>query len=426
MKNMINRADFLKTTAAASAFMIMKPSAVFGSKANSEVRLGIIGCGNRGTHDATNMCNTTNTRVVAIADIFEDQLNKGKSHFNDLNKSKGQSLIAKNHLFFGHDAYKRLIDLNDVDAVLISAPGYVHPQYATEAIEAGKHVYCEKPVAVDAPGVQEMLSAGKKLKKGQSATIGFQVRAATPFVELIKRVKRGDIGDIVSVQLHYYAAGKEYLWPADVPVDKMKIINHYAFNALSGGIFLDQAIHLIDVTNWALGTDPLESFGSGSQKGRNDRGDAWSNYQVFYKYPDNINVSVSSAQIGPEWGDQGIRFIGTGGIAEAHFSGQVFIIGKNPWDAGILSSEENLKIDQRTGLFASLYDADINKAKNFIDSITSGNAINEIESGCRSTFAAIMGRDAARSGEKLTWNDVINSDKRRDHGINLKQFPTNS
>ena len=426
MMNHINRRKFLQSSAAASgAFSILKPETAFGYTANSSVRLGVIGCGNRGTHVATSFVNNTNTRVVALADIFEDKLELGKETFNNLNREKGYPLLDNSQLFLGSDAYQRLVECKDVDAILVSTPGFFHPEHLEAAIDAGKSTYCEKPAGIDVTGAQRIQRIGKKAQGRQSLAIGFQIRRATPFIGMIDKIHEGAIGTIVNVQLYYMAGYYHYDWPVGVSRDEALIRTNFWQKTISGGILLDQGIHIIDICNWALKTHPKSAVGTGGRKGRTDKGDAWSHYQVLYDYPDDIHVEFHSTQFGTGLGDVCERFFGTEGIAEAHYTGGVFIKSENPWDSGVVrGSRETVSPEEwAAGAFkSSLDDADPNKQKAFINSITSGKYINEAESGAISTLTAILGRMASERGEKVTWDEMLASNEHIDPQLDLSQF----
>jgi len=210
----------------------------------------------------------------------------------------------------------------------------------------------------------------------------------------------------------------------NVSADEFRIRNHYHFHALSGGILLDQGIHMLDVCNWTLKAQPIKAIGTGGNKGRPAIGDAWSNYQVLYQYPSNINVSFHSTQVGPSFGDVCCRFVGSKGIAEAHYSGGVFIKGDNEWDSGIAKSGGELTAQQQaSGVFlSSLHDADEMKEKTFITSIETGKYLNEAASGAASTLSAILGRETAMSGKEMKWDDMMRSSQQFDPKLNLAQF----
>ncbi|MDP2984560.1 MAG: Gfo/Idh/MocA family oxidoreductase [Candidatus Latescibacter sp.] len=426
MENTVDRRTFLKTAAAASAAVtVLKPGTVFGSAANSTVRLGIIGCGGRGTGVISSMVRNTDSRIVAIADLFEDQLTKGRENLNRVNREKGHPQIEDSHLFLGSKAYLRLLDLKDVDAVLVSTPAFLHPVHLEAAVDAGKHAYCEKPVAIDPAGVKRIQRIGKKAAGKTTLVVGFQIRHATPYVEMVKRIQQGDIGDIVTVQAYYLAGSIPIKWRDDVPQDEARLRAWFWDLALSGDILVEQGIHVVDIMNWVFKSPPLKSFGAGGRAGRNDRGNVWSHYNVIFEYPGKVHASFQSTQFDPGYGDVCVRFFGTRGVAEAHYTGGVFIKGEKPWDSGVVrgTAETVTKEQWAAGAFkSSLDDADPNKQKAFIESIKSGNLINEADAGAESALTAMMGRTAAYTGREATWDQMIRSNERFDPRLDLTKF----
>jgi len=420
----MQRRTFLKNAATLSAFTILKPDIVFKSRLNSAIRVGIIGCGNRGTAVITSMSQNTNAHIIAMADLFEDKLQKGLSVYNQLNSAKNLPAIGSSYVYKGSKAYMKLIENKDVDAVLISTPAYAHPFILEAAVDGGKHVYCEKPVAPDTEGCQRALRIGEKLSSKLSVVIGFQIRYASAYAEMVRRVQQGDIGDVVNAQLFYISSGTDVPEPKNMSDDEFRIRNHFHFEELSGGILLDQGIHMIDVCNWTLKQHASDAIGAGGMKGAPKLGNTWNNYQVAYHYPNDINVSIHSTQLGPVFGDVCCRFIGTSGVAEAHYSGGVFINGAKAWDSGIAKTESEISPEKRAaGVFlSSLHDADANKENAFIKSIESGNHVNEIKSGVESTLTAILGRNAAKTGKKTSWDETIQANEKIDPKLNLAQF----
>jgi len=420
----MQRRTFLKNAATVSAFTILKPDIVFKSRVNSAIRVGIIGCGKRGTAVITSMSQNTNTHIIAMADLFEDKLQKGLPVYSQLNSAKTLPAISSSYMYRGSKAYLKLIENKDVDAVLISTPAYAHPFILEAAVDGGKHVYCEKPVAPDTEGCKRVLRVGEKLSSKLSVVIGFQIRYASVYGEMVRRVQQGDIGELVNAQLFYISSGTDVAEPKNMSDDEFRIRNHFHFEELSGGILLDQGIHMLDVCNWTLAEHAINAMGTGGLKGGPKLGNAWNNYLVAYQYPNNINVSIHSTQIGPFFSDVCCRFIGTEGVAEAHYSGGVFINGTKAWDSGIPKTESEISPEKRAaGVFlSSLQDADANKENAFIKSIESGNYINHIKPGVESTLTAILGRNAARTGKKTSWDEIIQANERIDPKLNLAQF----
>lgn len=420
----LKRRSFLKKTAAVSAVTLVSPSIAFGSKANSAIRMGIIGCGNRGTHVISSMSQHTNINIVAMADLFRDKLEASKAILDRQNMEKGFSKIPKSSTYVGSKAYEELLENKEVDAVLISSPAYTHADYMVAASAAGKHIYCEKPVSPDVAGCRKVERVGNEYDGKLSMTIGFQIRQASPYVSMVNRIHRGDIGEILSAQIYYLAGKTRVNDISGLSYDEARIRNQYHFHALSGGTLLDQSIHMIDVCNWALQQRPSKAMATGGKDKTQTFGDTWKHFQVLYDYA-GIGVSLHATQYGVGFGDVCARFKGTEGIAEAHYSGGVFIIGSNPWDSGVVKCDEAKisKEERSTGVFlSSLEDADANKEIQFINSIESGNFLNEAKSGVNSTLSALMGREAAMSGDTVYWDELHFSNARLDPELNLGQF----
>lgn len=404
----MDRRNFLKVSAASAAFSVIKPlGTMAGEKMNRPVRIGFIGTGNRGTYGViTSMCRNNKVELYALADLFRDRIDQVLPHLNNLNKENGLPNIEERNIYVGKDAYKQLLQDDKVDAVVIATPAYAHPFIFEEAVKARKHVYCEKPAAPDAYGALRMIKAAQGVRD-LSLVMGFQVRHSSAFDEMIRRVHNGDIGRIVAAQLYYNAGGAGGAKPA-VEDDEFRIRHHFQYLELSGGTLNDQAVHMMDICREVLQANPLYAMGHSSRKGvKCEYGNFNTNYQILYKYPEDINVMVQQTSVGSATGGVVARFFGENGTAEAKYSGGVFITGPNKWDSGI---------DNALG------DADPNKGKSFIGSIISGNYINEIEAGCNSTLMAILGREAAARGGKLTWNKLVKTRQRYGNQPDLSKF----
>src|SRR5712671_5498375 len=262
--NKVNRRKFLKSAAATTAgVMFIKPSLVHGTAANSAVRVGLLGCGGRGTEDATNLVDTGNARVVALADLFRDQLDTAHANFDKLQQPKGFAAIDTSQLFVGPDAYQQIA-------------------HSKEVVAAGKHVYLEKPVAVDVPGALRVMEIGKRAQGKLSLDVGFQIRDCPPFVELVRRIHGGALGNIVCGEAHYLTGYIDRpAWPNASPIEK-RLRNWVYDRALSGDIIVEQNIHVIDICNWILKAHPVKASATGGRQGRPaSDGDAYGNYNVL-------------------------------------------------------------------------------------------------------------------------------------------------
>jgi myo-inositol 2-dehydrogenase / D-chiro-inositol 1-dehydrogenase len=419
----MKRRTFIRNAVIASAGTIIAPQIVKGKLSASNVQLGIIGCGGRGTSVISSMSKNANVNIIAMADIFEDKLKEKHSVYNELNAAKGLPAIKASNMYQGSKAFEQLLKNKDVDAVLISSPCYTHPEFLEAAIQAGKHVYCEKPVALDVAGVKRAQNAAKGVTN-KSVTIGFQIRHATPYAEMIKRIHNGDIGEIAAAQMYYISSRNEKVPVIGKSDDEMKIRNHFHFRSMSGGILLDQGIHMLDVCNWALQDHPVAAIGAGGRNFPDNFGDNYNHFEIAYKYPKKINVSMLSTQSGNTFGDVCARFIGTKGVAEAHYSGGVFIKGENDWDSGVPKSDAEVTAQQRAAgeFLSALGDSDKNKGSNFINSIESGKYINTVSEAAASTLTAILGRQTAENNKEITWDAMISGNEKIDAHLNLSQF----
>ncbi len=319
-----NRREFMGR-AAATGLVILKPESVRGTSGNSAVRLGLLGCGGRGTAYALECAGSTGARVVALADLFPDQLEAARKRFNALARSKRQVEIASSQLFLGPRAYEQIAASKEVDALIIATPPYFHPQHLEAAVHAGKHVYCEKPVAVDVRGAKRVAALGKHAQGRLSLDVGLQVRSAPPFVELVRRIHHGALGTIASGEAYYYASALERPARPHASPAERRLRNWVYDRVLSGDIIVEQGIHVIDVCNWILDSHPLKATGAGGRSVRTDPGDAWGHFNVVYHYPQGVHVSFSSTQFEKSWWDVNVRFLGSKGVSESPYSGTVAI-----------------------------------------------------------------------------------------------------
>jgi predicted dehydrogenase len=398
----------------AGSFLIIKPELVRGSQRNSAVRMALLGCGGRGTGVAASFSQETSAQYVALADLFQEQTERAQKTVRDAAAKKGKPGVESSMLLYGPDCLKRLLDAKDIDAIHIATPPYFHPEHLEACAAAGKHVYLEKPVSVDVPGARRVMRAGEKLKGKASVAVGFQLRHATPYVQLVERVRRGDIGSLVCGLTHYYAGPiNRPDWPNATPGER-RLRNWIHDRVLSGDILVEQNIHLIDVTNWILGAHPQSAQGTGGRAGRTDKGDAWSHYNVNYTYPNNVHITLTSTQFVLGGWDVGMRYFGSNGYAEMRYDAPVRIVGPNKWDFPGLGAPGPVTDTAAavTGVFkGALDDADQKKQQHFIESIVSGRFLSETQQGAESALSAILGRQAAYTGRTWTWDELLKTNE---------------
>jgi myo-inositol 2-dehydrogenase / D-chiro-inositol 1-dehydrogenase len=284
-------------------------------------------------------------------------------------------------------------------------------------------VYLEKPVAVDVPGALHVIEIGKRAEGKLSLDVGFQIRDCPPFVELVRRIHGGALGNIVCGEAHYLTG---YIdrpqWPNASPIER-RLRNWVYDRALSGDIIVEQNIHVIDICNWILKAHPLKASATGGRQGRpGSDGDAYGNYNVLFHYPGNVDVTFSSTQFAKGWWDVTERFFGTKGVSQSPYTGALGIWGDEPWQAPMTPAKDKTESQafSVTGNFTSnLEFADREKKRAFVDSITSGNFHNQAAKGAESAISCILARTAAYKDHEITWDEIMKSSDVLDPKIDL-------
>jgi len=407
--------------------MILKPKTVWGYQANSAVRIGLLGCGRRGTAVATSFAKNTKARIVALADVFQDQLDTAKGTFDSIASSLGYAGIEKSLMFRGSNAYRELAASNSVDSIQISTPCFFHVEHLAAAVAAGKHVYCEKPMGVDVVQAKRALEIGKRAEGKISLDVGFQIRSAPPFVELVRRIHESAIGKLVAISAHYYAPASRYPdRPASMSADELRLRNWNWDLAISGDSILEQDIHVVDICNWVIGGHPVAAYATGGRNVISHFGDTWDNYQVNFTYPNNIHASLNTAQFGDnDFFDVTEEVLGSKGHSESPYSGPLKIAGENAWEwkSNDAAAQPKSSGFAANGAFSdNLAQADSEKDKAFIESIVSGKFHNQAALGVESALSAMLARMAGRKGRLVTWDELIASNEQYKLGLDMSQF----
>ena len=422
----MDRRELIQSGAAAAAgITLLKPLTAFGYQANSAIRHGLLGCGNRGSSVAESFSRNTAAQVVAIADLFPDNLAAGRTRFDKINAGLGRAAIDEKLLFHGPHAFEQLAASPDVDLIQISTPPFFHVQHLEAAVAAGKHVYCEKPVGIDVHQAKHALDIAKRVKPTQSVDVGFQCRSAPPLAAIAERIHAGALGKIAAISANYNApASTEKSRPGEGK-DEYRLRNWLWDRALSGDILVEQNIHIIDLANWLLGAHPLKAWATGGRNILTHFGDCWDNYQVGFTYPGNVHMSFSSTQFGTDGAfDAGLKIFGSDGSATVPYSGPVQITGKQAW-----AWEDSSPATPGSGKFAAngaftdnLAFADRDKERTFIDSITSGQSHNQIAAGVETALSCMLGRMAGLQQREVTWEDLLAHGETYQLGFSLDQF----
>jgi len=387
------RRGFLKAAAGAAAFTIVAPSAARAYAANGKLQLGIVGCGGRGPWLGNLFEKNSDTKVVALHDYFQDRVD-----------AAGERLaVDPSRRYTGLDGYKELV-ASDVDAVAVISPPYFHPEQSVAALDAGKHLYLAKPIAVDVPGCMAIVDAAKRNAGKLSAWVDFQTRTDPYYREGVQRVHDGMIGELVCGQAYYHCGRLGIQAP---PGSEPARIRNWVFDkALSGDIIVEQNIHCLDVANWILRGHPVKAHGYGGRKARTDVGDCWDHFVVTYWYPGEQMLDFSSSQFAGGFDDICARVYGSEGTIDTHYAGRVRIGSKSGTYPG--------------GESPNLYeDGAVVNIKDFCASIAGAKPIDNTQESANSTMTAILGRMAAYTGRDVTWDEMVAANVKLDPKLEL-------
>ncbi|TVQ68314.1 MAG: gfo/Idh/MocA family oxidoreductase [Balneolaceae bacterium] len=403
--NSLSRRSFVKASSLTAGGLLMGALPVSSSAyaaGSDTLKVALIGCGSRGTGAAAN-CLSSNEGVtlVAMADILQDQMDESYRILTERYAGTDKVDVPPERRFVGFDSYKKAIPLADV--VLLTTPTFFRPLHFEEAVKHGKHVFMEKPVAVDPAGVRRVIEAAKSAREQRlNVVVGLQRRYYNPYRELYRRLQEGEIGEIISGQL-YWNQGPFFIRPRQPEWSELEhqIRNHFHFIWQAGDQVLDQMIHNIDVANWYLGEHPATAQGMGGREVRTGKqyGQIFDHNFIEYIYPSGAVISAQCRQIPGCYNIVTERFNGTKG----------FLSTGGPDGPTIRNRSQQEIFRYESNNDPSPYDQEHIE---LIASIRAGEVIDDTDSGSKSTMAAIMGFMATYSGQLLEWDQALNSDKR--------------
>ena len=362
------------------------------------LKAALVGCGSRGTGAATAFLKAgPNVSIIALADLFKDRMDSCRQEL----KSQCSNEVPDANCFFGFDAYQKVLAM-DIDVVLLCTPTHFRPEHFKAAVEAGKHVFMEKPCGVDPTGIRTVIAAAKvATTKGLTVITGNQRRHRKDYWEAFIQVKNGIIGDIVSASAHWdqgawWNKRKRPEW-SDM---EYCIRNWFNIKWLSGDHLLDQAIHNIDVVTWFTGMRPIKASGFGGRAQRLT-GDIFDFFSVDYYYEQNKRMLATARQIDGCEGNVSEQVLGTKGVA-------------------LLNDRNDISIVDYNGNVLWKYDYEKNPVKNpydqehvhLVESIRLNKKINQAEDLAYSTLIAILGREAAYTGKSISWDEIMASSLR--------------
>jgi len=394
-KRELSRRELIKASAVVGATLASGGSRIFAA-GSDRFRIGLIGCGGRGTGAVNDCVNSSRgVELVAMGDLFKDRLD---SSFNDLKRSLGEKAkVTRDTCFVGFDAYKKVIGC-DVNLIILATPPHFRPAQLQAAIEAGKHVFMEKPVGVDPVGIRSVIASSELAEsKGLAIVAGTQRRHQAHYVELMKRIHNGDIGRIVGGQCYWNGGKMEGYWKFWKQTDRLFGMEWQCrswpwFTWLSGDHIVEQHVHNIDIMNWAIGSHPVQAMGMGGRQVRK-LGNIFDHFAVEFEYPDGVRVSSMCRQTEGCTGNVSERVVGTKGRSYTDSS------------IGFLEGANAYKYD---GPNPNPY---VTEHADLIASVRQGKPLNEGKRVAESTMCAIMGRMSAYTGRALKWDWAMKASK---------------
>jgi len=395
----VSRRELLKAGAAISAGAMLSSTSRIFAAGSDTMRIALIGCGSRGTKDAIDCLKSANgVELVAMADIFKDKLDGSLATIRK--KSPGKVKVTPETSFLGFDAYKKVIAMREVDIVMLTTPPGFRPQMVKAALEGNKHIFMEKPGAVDPVGVRSLIASAELAdKKRLSIVVGTQQRWQPQYLELMKRIHDERLGEIVGGQAYWnWGSSKwhfEYRKPGWSDMEwQIRCWPYFVW--LSGDHIVEQHLHNMDVINWAVGSHPVLCLGMGGRQVRTgpEFGNIYDHFTVEYEYSDGIRVMSMSSQIEGSTPRVGERVVCTKGST--------------------FTTRAEGYIDNTKGQRIYKYDDPIHSGEvaqyaNLIKSIRQDKPINECERLAESTMTVIMGRMSAYTGRAMKWDWAIKS-----------------
>jgi len=387
-----DRREFLHVSGAAlAAGALARPAA--GARANDLLRVALVGCGGRGTGAAIQALATAGpVHLVAMADAFRDRL---ESSLLEIARAAPERVdVPESRRFVGFEAYREALDL-DVDVVLLCTPPGFRPAHFAHAVARGRHVFMEKPVAVDAPGVRTVLAAAEEAKKkALKVGVGLQRHHDPAYLETVKRIQEGAIGQVLLYRCYWNSSGvwtraREAGWSEM----EYQMRNWYYFNWLCGDHIVEQHIHNLDVCNWIQGAVPQSAQGQGGRAARTgpDTGEIFDHHVVEYTYADGTKMLSQCRHIGGCFDSVSEHAHGSLGRADVS-GGRIQSAGG--WDWRYRGEPVDPYQAEHDALFAA---------------IRAGTPHDESVSGAQATMTAILGRMATYSGRALTWDEALAS-----------------
>jgi len=395
----ISRRDLLKAGAAVSAGALAAQNSRSFAAGSDKMGLALIGCGSRGTKDAMDCLKSAQgLEMVAVADIFQDRVDSSLEKMREA--SPGKVKVTSETSFLGFDAYKKVMAMKEVNVVMLTTPPAFRPEMVKAALEAGKHIFVEKPGAVDPVGIRSLLASAKLAdRKRLSVVVGTQQRWQPQYLELIKRIHDGKLGDIVGGQAYWNWGSSKWHFEHRKPEwsdMEWQIRCWPYFVWLSGDHIVEQHLHNMDILNWAIGSPPVQCLAVGGRQARTgpEFGNIYDHFAAEYLYPNGIRVMSMCSQIEGSTPRVGERVVCAKGSTCTNRA------------EGYIEDTKGNKVYRYED---NIHSGEVAQCANLIKSIREGKPINECKRLAESTMTVILGRMSAYTGRAISWKWALKS-----------------
>jgi|SRR5262245_1764857 len=404
MSESVSRRDFLAAGAAAAGTLV---AAKMYAQTSQTMKVGLIGCGGRGSGAAQNVLEADkDVQITALCDLHEA---KAKATLASLKKRHADRVaVTPDSIFTGLDGFKKVLASSDVNYVILATPPGFRPYHLEAAVEAGKNIFTEKPVAVDVTGIRKCLEAAKKSReKGLKVAAGTQRRHEAGYLEIMKRLHDGEFGEILAGRV-YWNGNTPWFHPRRPGMKdaEYQLYNWYHFLWLCGDHIVEQHVHNLDIANWAMGANPVKVSGMGGRSNRpvgdpKEVGNIFDHFALEYEYPSGVIVQSYCRHI--DGADQNVSetFVGTKGKTYTR-SDYYQANGRE------LEAPSRPYVQEHIDLIKAIRD---------------NKPLNELEQVTNSTFTAILGRMAAYSGRAMDWDKVLHSKEQYRYVWDEDTFP---
>ena len=380
----------------AANLLLVKSRTAFGSDANSAVSFGIIGTGGRGTYVGAHMAHDPRARVGAICDIYPDRIDKARTNIPGADKARV------------YRDYRELLAARDIDAVLITTPVFLHPVHFEAAVEARKHIYCEKPAGADVAGVKRLQRAGDHADRTKTIQFGFQQRFSKEYLKAMEILRSGKAGTLSMMESYWVLGGvPPQGFKSPYPPEEQKIRHWGNWMETSGGPIVEQDCHGVDMLNWFADAHPLKALGTGGLRFKLAYGD-WDtdHHHITYYYPNGLEGWLLSIKHTAGFRDVKERFYGAKGMLE---TARTYYKWHGPIPSAPFKHADDLSDRSLIEKGESKREITIDAVESFFTSIVEKKPYNMVQVAVESTLTSLLGRMAYQSQREVTWEELLRS-----------------